>query len=212
MIEMHELEQAWNDLDERLERQDLALRQIRRKHGIDAISARLRQMSLAQIIQLTLGLMIALWAGGYWFDHLGQTHLVIYGLTIHFYGLALLITSVLQLRRLARLDYRQPVLDMQRQLVALRRLHVGSERTLLICGFVVWVPVTFIALRAIGVDVWISNPAAVLWNLLVGLGLSALVAWLTYRFRDAFERDAAGRCLRAAEAELAELTKPEHSD
>jgi hypothetical protein len=34
------------------------------------------------------------------------------------------------------------------------------------------------------------------------------VAWLMRRFRRAFERDAAGRHLREAEAELAELGSP----
>lgn len=212
MIELHELEQAWEGLDERLERQDLALLQIRRRHGVDAARARLRLVSLGQIIQLAIGLLIVLWAGGYWFGHVHQAHLVVYGVAIHLYGLGLLIASAMQLTRLARLDYRQPVLDVQRQLMALRRLRVGSERALLISGFVVWVPVTFIALRAIGVDVWQTRPDVVLWNLVVGLGLGGLVAWLTLRFRSRFERDAAGRSLREAEAELAELARSEGGD
>jgi hypothetical protein len=212
MMEMHELQQAWNGLDERLARQTAMLQQIQRRRGIDAARARLRLMSLALIIQLAIGVLIVLWAGSYWVGHLGQTHLLIYGLSIHLYGIGLLGAAIMQLTHIAQLDYRAAVLDVQRKLVALRRLRIASERVLMICGFVVWVPMLFVALRAIGVDVWITRPAAVLGNLAVGLGLGVLVAWLTHRFRGWFERDAAGRSLREAEAELAELARSEGGD
>jgi hypothetical protein len=115
------------------------------------------------------------------------------------------VVSALQLTQLLRIDYRKPVLEVQRALVALRRLRVRSERALLVLGFVAWVPLLFIALRALGIDVWLRSPANVLSNLGVGIVLAGLVFWLTHRFRDRFERDATGRSLREAEAELAAL-------
>jgi|CXWL01.1.fsa_nt_gi hypothetical protein len=133
----------------------------------------------------------------------------VYGVAVHLYGLGLLIASALQLYRLSRIDYREPVLEVQRQLVSLRRLRIVSERALLISGFLVWVPIVFIALRGIGIDVWITSPATVLWNLAAGIGTAALVTWLTYRFRATFERDSTGRSLREVEAELAEHARAE---
>jgi membrane protein implicated in regulation of membrane protease activity len=62
-----------------------------------------------------------------------------------------------------------------------------------------------VALRGVGFDLWLAHPGNVLANLGVALGLVALVAWLMHRFRARFERDAAGRRLQEAEAELAEL-------
>lgn len=211
-MEMHELEQAWGGLTERLDRQDRMLQQIQRSHGMKTARARLRLVSLGQIIQLAIGILIVFCAGGYWFNHLGQIHLVVYGVAVHLYGLGLLIASALQLTRLAQLDYRKPVLEVQRQLIALRRLRVGSDRALTIAGFVVWVPLIFIAANAVGLDVWQTRPSAVLANLAAGLALAALVAWLMHRFRDTFERDATGRGLREAEAELAELALSERGE
>lgn len=209
MIEMHELEQAWQGLDERLEQQGALLHELRRRDAVDAVRARLRGMSLRQLAQLAVGLLIVLWAGGYWVDHWGQAHLVAYGMAIHLYGLALLIAAAVQLTRLVRMDYRAPVLDVQRQLLALRRLRIRSERGLLILGFVMWVPLLFVAVRRfLHLDVWLTRPEVVWWNLAAGVGLAAVVAWLTHRFRDMFARDAAGRSLREAEAELAELAGP----
>ena len=208
-MEMHELEQAWKGLDGRLEQQGQKLDQVHRRHVVDAVRSRLRLVSLGQLAELVVGVLVVLWAGGYWFDHLGQTHLVVYGLMIHLYGLGLVISSALQLTRLWQLDHLQPVVELQRQLVAIRRLRAGSERVMLVCGFVLWVPVVFVGLNAIGLDIWVRHPGVVLANLAVGLVLALIVDRLISRFRATFERDAAGRSLRAAEAELTELTLTE---
>lgn len=206
MIEMQELEQAWQGIDERLEQHGALLHELRRRDAVDVARAHLHRLSLRQLAQLAIGILIVLWAGGYWVDHWGQPHLVVYGVAIHAYGLALVVAAAVQLARVARVDYRAPVLDVQRQLLALRRLRVRSERGLLILGFVMWVPFLFVAVRRfLHLDVWLARPEVVWWNLAAGVGLAAGVAWFTHRFRDAFERDAAGRSLREAEAELAEL-------
>lgn len=204
-MELHELEQAWNGLDQRLARQDLQLRELRHGYGLQAARSRLQRVSLGQLAQLAVGVVVVLWAGSYWADHWGAAHLVSYGIAIHLYGLALAISAGLQLARLRRLTPGQPVLEVQRELLALRRLRIRSERILLVLGFVIWVPVVFVIAHAAGIDVWQHSPGNVLFNLAVGIALSALALWWTHRYRERFERDAAGRSLRAAEQELAEL-------
>jgi len=205
MIEMTELQNAWRGMEERLARQELALTRVRERRTLDSLQARLRLTSAGLWLQLAIGMLVVLWAGSYWFDHLGEPHLVAYGVGVHLWGIGLLAASALQLTRLSQVDYRAPVLEVQRRMLALRRSRVASERALLIAGSVGWVPVVFIALASIGMDVWRRSPDLVLWNLVAGIGIAALVAWLTHRFRDAFERDAMGRGLREAEAELAAL-------
>jgi hypothetical protein len=205
MMELDKLEKAWQSMGARLDAQALELREFRRVGIVDAARSRLRLMTAGQWAQLAIGLLIVSWAGGYWWDHMDQPHLVVYGVGVHLYGIALVVVSALQLTQLLRIDYRKPVLEVQRALVALRRLRVRSERALLVLGFVAWVPLLFIALRALGIDVWLRSPANVLSNLGVGIVLAGLVFWLTHRFRDRFERDATGRSLREAEAELAAL-------
>jgi len=204
-IDMLDLERAWKGLDARLERQELALGELRRRDAMSGLRTRLRLVSAGQIVQLVLALMIVLWSGGYWFDHLGTPHLAVYGVAIHLWALGMLANTAVQLTRLGQLDYGAPVLDAQRRIVALKRARVTGQRVLLVAGFVLWTPITFIALNAAtGLDVWATSPATVLWNLLVSIGLAALTAWATYRFRDRFEHDVLGRDLRAAEAEIAD--------
>lgn len=206
-MELDELEKAWQSVGARLDAQALELREFRRVGALGAARSRLRAMTAGQWAQLAIGLLIVSWAGGYWWDRMDQPHLVVYGVGVHLYGIALVVASALQLTRLLRIDYRKPTLEVQRALVELRRLRVRSERALLVLGFIAWVPLLFIALRALGMDVWLISPANVLLNLAVGVVLAGAVYWLTHRFRDRFERDATGRSLREAEAELAELAE-----
>ena len=208
-MDMHELQQAWAGLDERLARQGDDLRGIRRRQGLESARLRLRLVSAGQWVQLAVGIVVALWAGGYWVGHLGEAHLVVYGISVHLYGLGLLLDAAWQLERLARIDYRKPIVEVQRELVALRRRRVAGERVLLLAGFIVWVPLVFMAANAVGLDVWRRSPATVGWNLAAGVVLAAFVGWLTIRYRDTFERDAAGRSLRQAQAELEELARPD---
>lgn len=204
-MDMHELEQAWQGFGQQLQQQAQALRQQQRQRGIDGLRARLRLVSLGLWSQLGIAVLIVLWAGNYWFTHRAETHLLVYGLTLHLYGLALLLAAAWQLTRLAQVDYHRPILELQAGLLALRRLRVHCERALLLVGCLIWLPLLLIALRALGIDVWLQRPSVVLWNGAAALGLCAMVAWLLQRYRDWFERDASGRSLRQAEAELAEL-------
>lgn len=206
---MHELEQAWGGLDARLSQQDVLLRRIDTYRAMDNVRSRLRGVTIGQIVQLVVGLLIVFWAGGYWRDHLGgPTHFVVYGIGLHIYGLALLITAAVQLGRVAMIDYRKPVMLVQKQLLGLRRVRVQSERLLLMLGFIAWVPLVFIVMRKFGMDIWVTRPSVVLWNLAAGVAMAGIVALLMKRFRGTFEDDAAGKSLREAEADLAELSDP----
>ena len=212
MIEMQDLQQAWHGLEQRLARHETELLRARERRALDSVRARLRLVSAGLWLQLAVGVMVVLWAGGYWFDHLGQWHLVAYGVGVHLWGIGLLGASAHQLARLSQIDYDAPVLDVQRSVLALRRSRVAGERLLLTAGGVAWVPLVFIALASVGMDVWRRSPDIVLWNLAAGVGLAGLAAWLTRRYRGWFERDATGRGLREAEAELAELGGPKTAD
>ncbi len=204
-MEMIDLERAWQGLDQRLAGLEEHARQQRVHRTFDSIRARLRLLTLGQVVQLAVATAIVIVAGPYWVEHWGTWHLVAYGVAIHLYGLALLICALTQLMAVWRIDYRQPVLVVQKRLLQLAWFRVRSERWLLVAGFVAWVPLVFALAAAGGLDVWLAKPSIVLLNLAVGVALAAGVGWLTGRFRDRFARDAAGRSLREAEQELAAL-------
>lgn len=204
-MEMSELQQAWRGLDERLIGLETMARSEHRRRVLGDLRWRLGQLGFGQALQVLVGLAFAVFAGGFWTTHWGTPHLVVYGLAVHAYGLALIVPAALQLVGILRLDPQAPVLAVQARLLALRRLRIRSERMLLVAGMLAWVPILFALAASVGMDLWPSRPGVVLSNLGVGLVLAVLVAWLTHRYRAAFERDAVGRSLAQVEADLAEL-------
>jgi len=204
-MELSDLQHAWKGLEDTLSAQRRELLQLRRQRGMDGIRARLRGISRGQAWQCAIGVLLVLWAGGYWWDRLGQPHLVAYGLALHAYGIALLGLACAQLVVLSRIAYDGPVLAVQRSLLELRRQRARHERWLLVAGMLAWAPMLFVVLRGLGMDVYLQRPAVVWWNLALAAALAVLVAWWTGRDPARFERGAAGAELVAAEAELAAL-------
>ena len=204
-MELHELESAWKSLDARVAHQDIELGQLRKQHLGMRMRGKLMRASLGQWAQLAVGLLFAVWGGGYWFDHLGTPHLVAYGLAVHAYGIALIATAAVMLFHLAAVDYAQPVADVQQRLLTLRRTRIRSERVLWIVGALVWVPIMMIALRTIGLDAWLANPAWVLGNLAAAVALAAAAAWVMWRKPAWFAKLSMDGPLADVERQLADI-------
>ncbi len=64
-------------------------------------------------MQMTCGAFLAVFGGSFWVDHLGVTHLTIYGLSVHAFGLMYIIFGARDLFLINRIDYSAPVLDLQ---------------------------------------------------------------------------------------------------
>src|SRR5688500_7700780 len=174
-MELTELERAWKGLDERLAGLERHARGEREHRVAEGVRVRLRGVAFWQLVQLAIGIAIVLVAGPYWIGHWGSAHLVVYGIAIHLYGLALLIVAATQLMQLWRVDYRRPVLDVQKRLLELSWFRVRSERWLLVAGFVAWVPAVFAIAAAAGLDVWLTNRLNVWLNLVASLAMAAVV-------------------------------------
>lgn len=205
-MELHELESAWKALDAQVARQEVELKQLRGQNLRMRMRGKLTRASFGQWAQLAIGLLFALWGGGYWFDHLGTPHLVAYGLAVHAYGIALLATAVVMLLHLAAVDYAQPVAEVQQRLLTLRRTRIRSERVCWIVGAVVWVPIMMIALRTIGLDAWLANPGWVLGNLAAAVAIAAAAAWVMWRRPAWFAKMSMDGPLAEVERQLADIS------
>jgi hypothetical protein len=204
-MELHELESAWKTLDAQVAQQDVAIKDLRRQNLGLRMRGKLMRASFGQWAQLAIGLLFAVWGGGYWFDHLGTPHLVAYGLAVHAYGIALLATAVVMLVHLAAVDYAQPVADVQQRLLTLRRTRIRSERVCWIVGAIVWVPIMMIGLRTIGLDAWLVNPAWVLGNLAAAVAIAAAAAWVMWRKPAWFAKISMDGPLADVERQLADI-------
>jgi len=201
-MELQELQAAWQSATQQLETQSLRLDALegRTLHG--RLRGRLGLVSLGQWIELAIGVAIAVWAGGYWFDHLGTPHLVAYGVAVHVYGIALIAMSATQLVKLAAIDWTQPVAQVHARVLGVRRQRIRGERVLLLLGAIAWAPLLFIGLNAIGLDAWRHDPAYVLGNVAVGVVLAIAAAWAMRRWPSWLEASAVGGRLQQVEREL----------
>ncbi|MEP6975109.1 MAG: hypothetical protein ABI897_06580 [Spartobacteria bacterium] len=213
--ELDDLKSVWQTLNRNLERQHvLALHEFREKKGARFRSG-FRLLVFGQIVQIICGGSLALLGGSFWTDHLGVAHLMIYGISLHLYGIMLIIFAARDLYLIKRFDYAAPVLVLQKQIAELRRWHVRAGFWFGVIGCFIWIPQVLMIFYWLGADVWKRNPEVVGWffaSALLCLGfIYALIAISRRPGREKLankmQDSSAGRSVRRAESLLAEIER-----
>jgi hypothetical protein len=211
--ELDDLKATWQALNRNLERQHtLALHQFK-ESKLARFRAGFRPLVVGQIIQLISGALLSIFAGSFWFDHLGVPHLMFYGISLHTYGLMFIVFAARDLFLISRLDYAAPVLALQKQIADLRAWRVRAAIWFGVAGCFIWIPLMLILFYKLGADVWVRNPDVVGWFVLSGfvcLGiLYGIVRWSRRPGRETFakklENSSAGRSVTRAQAVLDEI-------
>ena len=210
-MELDDMKLAWAGLDQRLDKQYALNFQLLRDGKLDKARRGLRPLVWGQAIQLTVGVLVTIWAGAFWATRWHVVHLLICGLLVHLYGILLIVFAARVLYLIQRLDYAAPVVVIQRQLADLRSWRVRVEAPVdRVLGCFIWIPVTWMSLAWYGIDLW--SPGFMLWAIassLVGLAAVVWVLWLMRRAGMArkIEDNAAGRSLQKAEAMLVDIAR-----
>lgn len=210
-MELDEMKLAWQSLDQRLIQQRALSFQLLRDGKLDKARHGLRPLVWGQVIQLAIGVLIAIWAAAFWATHWQVVHLLVCGLLVHAYGILLIVFAARVLYLIQRIDYAAPVLAIQRQLADLRAWRVRVESPVhAVLGCFIWIPVLWMNFAWYGVDLW--SPAFMFWAIsssLVGLVVVALVVWLMRRAGMArkIEDNAAGRSVQKADRLLADIAR-----
>ena len=213
-MELDDLKAAWQELDRKLDRQrDLSL-QILRQGPQDRIRRGLRPLVWGQAFSMAGGLLTVLLSAAFWSSHLHTIHLLATGLLMHLYGVATILFGARILFLAGRIDYAQPVLEIQARLARLRRAYVLGGIWLGLPWFVLWIPCLEMAFVALfGADLFVHAPAVLAWCLLSGLvgWLPVLGLLLWARKRPALARRleafAAGRSLNEAQRQVEALAR-----
>ncbi|MBA2431071.1 MAG: hypothetical protein H0V56_03025 [Chthoniobacterales bacterium] len=215
MTELDDLKSAWQTLNRTVERQNaLAFHQIR-ENKLSRFRSGFRPLVFGQICQIIAGALLALWGGSFWVDHLGVAHLMIYGISMHAYGLMMILFAARDLFLIKRMDYAAPVLTLQKQIAELRRWHVRAGLWFGIAGCFIWIPLLLMIFYALGADVWARNPEVVGWFAVSGLAslgvLLAIIFWSRRNGREKMARNlensSAGRSVNRAQALLDEIER-----
>ena len=211
--ELDDLKATWQTLNRNLERQHkLALHQFR-ESKLSRFRAGFRLLVAGQIFQIICGALLSLIAGSFWFDHLGVVHLMVYGMSLHVYGLMLIIFAARDLFLIKCLDYAAPVLALQKQLADLRAWHVQAALWFGVTGCFIWIPLLLMIFKRLGADVWVQHPDVVGWLLLSGVIPLVVMAGIIFwsrrpgkeKFASSLVNSSVGRAVKRAEALLAEI-------
>ena len=206
---------AWQALDRKLERQHaLAFHQFKETKLVN-LRRGFRPLATGLVIQAAFGLLLALFAGSFWFDHIGTPHLMIYGLLLNAYGVMMMVFAIRDLVFIRAIDYDAPVLAIQKQLAELRAWRIRAGIWFAVAGCLMWAPGLLVLFYFMGADLWVHKPAFVYWNLassVVCLGLFQAVIWWSRRpaqekFASYLRESSVGKRITCAQQMLAEVER-----
>jgi hypothetical protein len=218
-MELDELKQAWQALERKLDRQHALDLHNFRTGRLHSARTGLRPLVAGLSVQAGFGVAVMAIFAPYWLQHWGQWHLVVYGLSLHLYGLMLTIFGGRDLVTIFRIDYAAPVLEIQKQIAQLRADRIQAAPAFAIAGCFVWVPLVLVLFEWLGADLWVHKPAMVAYFLFSGLCAVAVtagvIAWGrrpgNSRIRRYLEESAVGRSLARTQAALDEIARFEQA-
>jgi hypothetical protein len=146
-MQLEELQQKWQRLDEKLD-QSLAIQtELLRQSGVRPVRRRIRQFAVWPAIDLAFGAGVALFAGSVLGDHWRDGQLAAPALVLLGSAVALAISSVLQLRHVAELDWCGPIAEIQSALQRLQTLKIRQFKWIILCSPLVGFCALMVALQ-----------------------------------------------------------------
>lgn len=215
-MELDDLKNAWRTLDRRAEQQLTLQLHMHREHKLDALRRHLLPLVWGHTLQMLFGALLILLAVSVWHRHVHETHLLVAGLVIHAYGIAVVIFGGVMLSRIRGIDYSAPVLGLQKQLASVRRQYVLGGMWVGLPWWLLWVPCAMLVFMALfGADFYRNAPLVIWLNLGVGV-LGLLATWAFHRWSRHPSRprlakwlddSLAGSSLRKAQGVLDEIAR-----
>lgn len=219
-MELDELRAGWQALEQRLATQESLNRELLAQRRVDRVRGRLRWFAACRAVQVALAVALVACIAPYWIAHRAQAGLVLSGLALHAYGVALAVSGILELLIAVRAQLAGPVLRVQRYVGYLRDWRGRVGPWLCLSHWLVWIAVVLVLADVVlGVDLWAVRPAIVLaWLAISMAGLAATVWGLTAappcvrdRLRAALQRSGLGQAVPDGEPLLDELDRFEHT-
>jgi hypothetical protein len=117
------------------------------------------------LIEVLIGVLCLFWTGAFIHAHFAELRFVVPAMALHLWLVGAVAIAVVRFVRAGAISYDAPVLEIQRQIEALRVFTMRSLRLLFVFGVAVWVvPFSIVALRSwFGVDSY----AVVSWEVLL---------------------------------------------
>lgn len=194
-MELDEMKNTWRAMSARLDTLDAECRVLRLEVRKERAVKPLRRTSAVIWFEaVSNGLMLVLL--GVFIAHQDAWRFIVPALILYPPSIALFANSVLQLFRLARLDFGDGVAVIQQKLERLYVLRLRMFQMTLLFACLLWVPLAIVLAHGIdGSDLYAMGSAWMTANVVFGIAVIPAGWWLARRFGAAFGHSAFGRFL-----------------
>jgi hypothetical protein len=174
-MELDELKVSWQSLERRMNQvhaQNLAL-------ITDAQRSKARWRLAPVFVGALCSVAIGGWLIGvfarFWTAHLDTTSAIVAGVALHAASIGIVITGLVQLFIVARINFAEPVLTIQRYLALLQTWEARTFHWAWLASWLLW-PALLVAgaMAVAGVDLWARAPGVVIINVAAGVGGAVL--------------------------------------
>ena len=177
-MELDDLKSAWQSIDRRLEQQHSLELTLYRDHKLDRARSGLRPLLVGQVASILCGILLIGVSVAFWTSHREVRHLMLAGLTMHAYGVLMIIVGGRTVYLIRQIDYSAPVVRIQRQLGQLRRFYVRGGMTIGLAWWLLWIPFMMMTFGFLGADLTATAPSVVYVGTGVGVAGLCLTLWL----------------------------------
>lgn len=180
-MELDELRNAWQAMGRQLERHDALQLRIHRSERLEAARRGLRPLVFGQALQIAFGIALLLLGLACWTRNTDVPALLATGLVLHGFGLVNIVFAALTIGLSTTIDHDAPVLEIQRRLARLLRVHGVNAA---VCGlpwWIMWVLVVVAVAGLRGIPAGAVTPGWITLGLAIGVGglvATGLYAWL----------------------------------
>ena len=221
---LDQFQERWLAQDRRIEEAPSIGKRLQLRAELTAPRAALQWSRFGALFEILCGALCVLWTGTFIYAHFSELRFVSPAVALLLWFMATTAAAIARFVRTGAIDYDAPVLDIQRQLEALRVFTLRSLRLLFVFGVPTWgVPFGIVAAQAwLGIDLyaWIDGGvllAVFAATVALGLVFQAVCAVCATRLDRSpwlrqIARSLSGYSLAAAEDQLAKLAAFEHAE
>jgi len=143
-MEISELKEIWREMDQKLAHQNSLQMALLREKKLGSTRSKLKPLFWGMAVQLLFGLVSVLYSAPFWVRNLDTPVLWINGLIVHAYGLIIMVLAGAIMFRINRIDVSAPVLEIQKQIVELKKSYIKSGWIAGLPWWVLWLPYTIV--------------------------------------------------------------------
>jgi hypothetical protein len=215
-MELDELKSAWQTLDRHMQQQSALNLHTFLERKLDKVSSGLRRLYWGKILQILFGDALIYFGITSTMRHLAVPHLLACSGFMLVYGVLIVVLGGVTLGMISRIDYAAPVLEIQKRVNGLQRMHIIANLSAGLPWWFLWIAIFVLEAKAnLDADLFVRAPEFVWVSVAIGVCGFAASVWFYRRARDArhphfaraLDNIAAPRSLRDAKNALDEITR-----